>query len=41
LAIWLNCARELQAIAQTGLAFWKDAYDQERYQAIRAPPRMF
>ena len=29
-------ARELQALAQTGLAFSKDAYDLERYQRIRA-----
>jgi ADP-ribose pyrophosphatase YjhB (NUDIX family) len=36
LAIWLNWARELQAIAQTGLAFSKDAYDRQRYEAIRS-----
>lgn len=35
LAIWLKWARELQAIAQTGLAFSKDAYDRERYEAVR------
>lgn len=34
--IWLNWARELQAIAQTGLGFSKDVYDRERYEAIRA-----
>lgn len=34
--IWLTWARELQAIAQTGLAFTKDAYDRERYEALRA-----
>jgi len=33
---WLLWARELQALAQTGLAFSKDAYDLERYQRIRA-----
>jgi ADP-ribose pyrophosphatase YjhB (NUDIX family) len=33
---WLVWARELQAIAQTGLTFTRDPYDQERYQAIRA-----
>jgi ADP-ribose pyrophosphatase YjhB (NUDIX family) len=36
LEIWLNWARELQAIAQTGLAFSKDAYDRQRYGAIRS-----
>jgi hypothetical protein len=34
--IWLNWARELQAIAQTGLAYSKDPYDHERYRAIRS-----
>jgi ADP-ribose pyrophosphatase YjhB (NUDIX family) len=34
--IWLYWARELQAIAQTGLAYSKDPYDHERYQAIRS-----
>ena len=33
---WLTWARELQAIAQTGLAFSRDPYDRERYQALRA-----
>lgn len=33
---WLAWARQLQAIAQTGLAFSKDVYDRERYEAIRA-----
>jgi ADP-ribose pyrophosphatase YjhB (NUDIX family) len=33
---WLLWARELQALAQTGLAFSKDEYDLERYQRIRA-----
>lgn len=32
----LRWARELQALAQTGLAFSKDPYDQERYHAARA-----
>jgi ADP-ribose pyrophosphatase YjhB (NUDIX family) len=34
--VWLKWARELQAIAQTGLAFTRDAYDRERYEALRA-----
>ena len=33
---WLSWARELQAIAQTGLAFSRDPYDRERYEALRA-----
>lgn len=33
---WLVWARQLQAIAQTGLAFSKDVYDRERYEAIRS-----
>lgn len=33
---WLTWTRELQAIAQTGLAFTKDPYDVERYAALRA-----
>src|SRR5271157_4876065 len=32
---WLAWARELQAIAQTGLAFSRDPYDRERYEALR------
>jgi ADP-ribose pyrophosphatase YjhB (NUDIX family) len=32
---WLLWARELQAIAQTGLTFGADAYDLERYQRLR------
>jgi len=32
---WLLWARELQAMAQTGLAFAKDAYDCQRYQRLR------
>ena len=32
---WLVWARELQAIAQTGLTFCRDPYDRERYEAIR------
>ena len=39
---WLVWARELQAIAQTGLTFCRDPYDRERYQAIRQlAARMF
>ena len=33
---WLTWTRELQAIAQTGLAFVRDPYDCERYEALRA-----
>jgi ADP-ribose pyrophosphatase YjhB (NUDIX family) len=33
---WLVWARELQAIAQTGLTFATSAYDRERYTAIRS-----
>ena len=33
---WLIWTRELQAIAQTGLAFVRDPYDRERYEALRA-----
>ncbi|HXR20052.1 MAG TPA: NUDIX hydrolase [Steroidobacteraceae bacterium] len=33
---WLLWARELQAIAQTGLTFSTDAYDLERYRRVRA-----
>src|ERR1700712_3469125 len=32
---WLMRARELQAIAQTGLAFTRDPYDRERFEALR------
>ena len=31
---WLIWAREIQAIAQTGLAFSKDPYDLDRYAAL-------
>ena len=33
---WLLWARELQALAQTGLAFTRDQYDRDRYQRLRA-----
>jgi ADP-ribose pyrophosphatase YjhB (NUDIX family) len=33
---WLNWAREIQAIAQTGLAFSKDPYDLDRFAALRS-----
>ena len=33
---WLLWAREIQALAQTGLAFTRDQYDRERYQRLRA-----
>jgi 8-oxo-dGTP pyrophosphatase MutT (NUDIX family) len=32
---WLIWARELQAVAQTGLAFSRDPYGRERYEAVR------
>lgn len=32
---WLTWTRELQAIAQTGLAFSRDLYDRERYERLR------
>ena len=32
---WLLWAREIQAIAQTGLAFSKDPYDLDRFAALR------
>lgn len=31
---WLVMAREMAAIAQSGLAFTRDPYDRERYQAL-------
>lgn len=33
---WLEWAQHLQSISQTGLAYCKDPFDQERYEAIRA-----
>jgi ADP-ribose pyrophosphatase YjhB (NUDIX family) len=33
--IWLTVARELQAVAQTGLAYTQDVFDRERYDRIR------
>jgi len=33
---WLVWTRELQAIAQTGLAFARDPYDRERYEMLRS-----
>jgi ADP-ribose pyrophosphatase YjhB (NUDIX family) len=32
---WLRIAREVAAIAQTGLAFSADGFDQQRYQRLR------
>ena len=32
--LWLERAREIQALAQTGLHYSKDRYDQERYQRL-------
>jgi ADP-ribose pyrophosphatase YjhB (NUDIX family) len=33
---WLEWAKQIQAIAQTGLAYTKDVYDAERFEALRA-----
>jgi ADP-ribose pyrophosphatase YjhB (NUDIX family) len=33
---WSSWTRELQAIAQSGLAFTRDPYDQERYEKLRS-----
>jgi ADP-ribose pyrophosphatase YjhB (NUDIX family) len=33
---WLSWARRLAALAQNGLAFAKDPFDRERYEAVRA-----
>jgi ADP-ribose pyrophosphatase YjhB (NUDIX family) len=33
---WLLWAREIQALAQTGLAYTRDQYDRERYQRLSA-----
>lgn len=33
---WLSWTKRLQAIAQTGLTFTRDHYDQERYEELRA-----
>jgi ADP-ribose pyrophosphatase YjhB (NUDIX family) len=32
---WLRIARELRAIAQTGLAFTEDRFDRQRYERVR------
>jgi len=32
---WLEWAKQMQAIAQTGLTYTKDVYDIERYEALR------
>jgi ADP-ribose pyrophosphatase YjhB (NUDIX family) len=32
---WLTIAREIQAIAQTGLAFTKDSFDRQRFERLR------
>jgi ADP-ribose pyrophosphatase YjhB (NUDIX family) len=34
-AHWLRWARELQALAQSGLTFTRDPYDRERYERLR------
>ncbi len=33
---WLDWARRIQAVAQSGLTFAKDPFDQERYEALRS-----
>lgn len=33
--LWLEWAKELQFLAQVGLAYTKDAFDQERFERIR------
>ena len=33
--IWIDWIIELQSLAQAGLAYGKDVYDQERYERIR------
>jgi ADP-ribose pyrophosphatase YjhB (NUDIX family) len=33
---WLLWAREIQALAQTGLAFTRDMFDRERYERLRS-----
>ena len=33
--LWLQWAMELQSLAQAGLTYGKDVYDQERYERIR------
>lgn len=33
---WLDWAKQIQGIAQTGLAYAKDVYDRERYEQLRA-----
>ncbi len=32
---WLNWAKELQSIAQNGLTYTKDVFDQERFERVR------
>ncbi len=32
---WLQWAKQLQAIAQTGLTYTQDPFDAERYEALR------
>lgn len=32
---WLDIARELQALAQTGLEYTRDPYDRERFERVR------
>ena len=32
---WLKWTKRIQAIAQTGLSFTRDHYDQERYEELQ------
>lgn len=34
---WLDWAKEIQAIAQAGLAYTKDDFDRERFEQLREP----
>ena len=33
---WLEWAKRIQSISQTGLTYVKDVYDRERYEALRS-----
>lgn len=33
---WLEWAKQIQAVAQTGLAYSRDVYDLERFEQLRA-----
>ena len=38
---WIDYIIELQSLAQAGLTYGKDVYDQERYERIRQLGRYF